>query len=325
MCDLVTGATGFIGSHLTRALVERGREVRILTRSACVAPELAAAVEVVRGDLTDPHSLAPAVAGVDRVFHCAAVVADWGDPAVFRRTNVQGVANLLAASRDAGINRFVHLSTTDVYGFPDAPVDEWAGYRYRGWAYGDTKIDGERLVWQARGDGLPVTVIRPANVYGVGSRSFVQQIAEALKAGQMIHLGRREPAAGLCHVENLVDCILRAAAHPASVGEVYNVLDDSPMSWRAFVNGLADAIGTPRPRITLPRRVAYAAAGSLEMLYRARRAANRPLLTRMAVEIFTSDQSFRIDKARRELGFEPRHDVASSLPSLARWLEGVAA
>jgi nucleoside-diphosphate-sugar epimerase len=325
MRDLVTGATGFIGSHLTRALLDRGHRVRVMVRNGKrPAPWDTRPVEVVRGDLTDPADVAAAMTGIDRVFHCAALVSDWGPAAAFRRINVGGVANLLAAAQVTGIRRLIHLSTTDVYGFPDAPVGEDAPLRYRGWPYVDSKIDGERLVWRAAAQGLPVTVIRPANVYGVGSHSFVGQIGGLLRSGRMIHLGRRTPPAGLCHVDHLVDVVMRAAERPGSVGEAYNVLDGSPMAWRTFIDRLADAIGAPRPRRVVPREAARMAAWCLEAWHGARRRRSRPLLTRLAVELFTTHQGFRIAKARRDLDFVPGRTVAASLPAMARWLEEVA-
>ncbi len=323
MHDLVTGASGFVGSHLARALVARRGRVRALVRKNPLPDDLLqAGVEPVRGDLADPDTLAVAAAGVERVFHCAARVADWGDPAGFRADNERGVANIVNAARAAGAARFIHLSTTDVYGFPDAGVDETAPCRYRGWPYGDTKIAGENLVWKlGRASGMPVTVIRPANVYGVGSLSFVAEVADRLRRGDMIHLGRRRPPAGLCHVDNLVEAILLAGDSEAAAGQAYNVTDDSNLSWRDFTDGLADALGTGRPRVTLPRSLAYAAGWCLEKASARGHSRRRPLLPRMAVEIFTTDQSFAIGKARRDLGYEPRRTFAASLPEMVRWLE----
>jgi len=322
VADLVTGGAGFIGSHLARALAGGGNRVRILLRPGGRTDRLAGArVAWIEGDLEDRDSLDRAVTGVDRVFHCAALVSDWGDPGAFHAANVRGVANLLAACRDGGVRRLVHLSTTDVYGFPDRPVAETAPYRYRGWPYGDTKIDGEKLVWaEARGSGLAVTVIRPANVYGPGSESFVGEIADRLRTRSMVRIGRPRPA-GLCHVDNLVDCILRAAASPRAVGRAYNVTDGNGMSWATFADLLADALAEPRPRWTLPRPAAYAAAWCAERVHRARGRARRPLLTRMAVEILGTDQSFSIARARRDLGYAPRREAADSMAALARWVK----
>lgn len=322
MSDLVTGATGFIGTHLTRALLATGRQVRILARSTSDPGGLKAlGAEVVTGDISYPVCLPRALEGVTRVFHCAAHVSDWGSWEDFRRANVEGVENMLAAASQARVQRFIHLSTTDVYGFPGQPGDETLPFVERGWPYGDTKIEGERKVWEYhRYHGLPVTVLRPANVYGVGSRSFVLEIAGLLKKRNLINLGRGRTSAGLCNVNNLVTCILLAASKKQGVGQAYNVTDGSEMSWREFVSALAAKAELPEPRITLPRGVAYAAGWLMENLGSLWRRGRRPLLTRMAVEIFSANQAYSIDKARRELGYGPRDSALDEMDAMVSWL-----
>jgi nucleoside-diphosphate-sugar epimerase len=220
------------------------------------------------------------------------------------------------------VKRFIHLSTTDVYGFPDRPVDETAPYRYRGWPYGDTKIDGEKMVWsEARGSGLPVTVIRPANVYGIGSESFVGEMADLIRGHSMFRIGRRPAPAGLCHVDNLVRCIIRAAESENAIGQAFNVTDGNGMSWATFADQLADAIGEPRPHLTLPRQAAYALGWMFEQVRKTSHSKGRPILTRMAVEILGTDQSFDITKARRRLAYDPVGSASDHMPGLARWLK----
>lgn len=327
MRDLVTGASGFVGSHLARALLANGHEVRVLVRRADDGGALKKlGARVIIGDITIPFSLPAALAGVQRVFHCAAMVSDWGTRAQFHRTNVRGVENVLAEACEAGVQRFIHLSSTDVYGFPQCPGDEQMPMTRRGWPYGDTKIAGEEAVWTChRERGLPVTVMRPANVYGVGSRSFVLEIAEQLKRRHMIHLGRGTNAAGLCSVDNLVACILLAVENKGSVGQAYNVTDDTLMAWREFVELLARHTGLPSPRFTIPRGPAYALGWLLEKMGDPARQTRRPLLTRMAVEIFTANQAFSIAKARRELGYRPSGSIGDTMVQMAAWLsaEGV--
>jgi len=261
------------------------------------------------------------MAGVRRVFHCSALVSDWGPEETFRLSNDLGVQNMLTAARVAEVRRFIHLSTTDVYGFPRRAGDETGLLTYRGWPYGDSKIDGENRVWQCHREyGFPVTVIRPANVYGVGSVSFVLGIARLLENRKMINLGRRKQAAGLCSVENLVNCIFLAADSDHSVGQAYNVTDGSAISWREFVELLARKLGQPQPRRTLPRSLAYSAGWLMERIRNPAKGSSRPLLTRMAVEIFTADQSFSIAKARNELGYEPTGSVQEAMDEMVAWL-----
>jgi oxidoreductase len=173
--NLVTGASGFLGGHLVDALVARGAPVRTLVRASSERARLQKlGVELSVGCLEDADSIDRAMAGVERVFHCAAVAADFGSWDVFRAANVTGVRHLLHAAQKAAVTRFVHVSTSDVYGHPNTPADERAPLRRRGWPYGDTKIEGEEIVWKAhRESGIPITIVRPVSIYGPRSASFV--------------------------------------------------------------------------------------------------------------------------------------------------------
>lgn len=320
--SLVTGGTGFLGSHLIEALVARGEEVRALVRPGSNTTLLEwRDVELTTGSLDDRVSLNAATAGVDRVYHCAALAADWSPWAAFEAANVEGVRNLLNACLQADIERFIHVSTTDVYGHPDHPADEQTPYRLRGFPYGDTKIRGEKLVWDYhRHRGLPVTVIRPAAIYGPRSTTFVNEIVDLLRKGEMVHIGKGDKPAGLSYVSNVVDLMLLAADADVGAGRAYNASDGSAVSWRTYVNKLADIIGSPHPRITIPHRIAYGLGWSMEKGYSFLGIRHRPLLTRMAVELFATDQSVLIDKARDELSYQPRVDFDEGMQKVANWL-----
>jgi nucleoside-diphosphate-sugar epimerase len=324
--NLVTGGTGFLGSHLIEALAARGESVRALVRpTGKVAHLQSLGVEPAYGDLTDAPSLRAAVRGMERVYHCAALAADWGYGwDAFRAVNVTGTGSLLAAALEAKVSRFVHVSTSDVYGYPDYPADESAPYRRRGWPYGDTKIEAEQLAWTFhREHGLPVTVVRPVSIYGPRSNSFVLEIVALLRSGSLVHIGRRAKPAGLAYVANMVDLLLRAGDSDRSVGQAYNASDGSDISWRQYVERLAAIVGVPNPRRVVPHAPAYLAGWVMERIYAALRIKTRPLLTRMAVELWSTDQGFPIDKARNELGYEPEVDFEEGMRRVEAWLRAV--
>ncbi len=325
--NLVTGASGFLGSHLAEALIERGEAVRALVRPTSKTEALQSlGVELVCGDLSDAQSLERAMQGMERVYHCAAMAADWGRREDFYASNVTGVRNLLEAAVKAGVGRFIHVSSTDVYGHPDYPADESTDYRVRGWYYGDTKIEGERLVWsyyQQR--GLPITVVRPASIYGPRSISLVLDIVEMLKKGDMVFIGRRDKSAGLAYARNVTDLMILAADSNNSVGQAYNVTDGSNITWRQYISRLAEMAGTHSPTTEIPYRVAYLIGWVYEQIYRAAHKEGRPLLTRMTAELFGTDQGFPIEKARKELGYEPRVGFEEGMERVERWLREVKA
>src|SRR5437879_5045177 len=174
MAVLVTGASGFLGGRLAQVLAARGETVRILARATSDLHHLAyLPIEIVQGDLAATASLAAAVRGVTHIYHCAACSTDWAADDVFYAASVAGVRNLLdAAVHVSSLQRLLHVSTTDVYGYPVEPCDESYPLTDVGLPYNRTKCQGEKCVWQASRRGLPVTVVRPATIYGPRSKDF---------------------------------------------------------------------------------------------------------------------------------------------------------
>jgi nucleoside-diphosphate-sugar epimerase len=320
--SLVTGGSGFLGGHLVEALVKRGEQVRVLVRPASKTEHLEQlGVELYPGDLGDIHSLRNATQDIDIVYHCAALAADWGSREEFAKTNVAGTRNLLQAALERRVDKFIHISTTDVYGYPDSPVDETAPFRFRGWPYGDTKIKAEETVWEYyHQKGLPVAVVRPLNIYGPRSTTFVLEIAGLLKKRSMVHIGNGLKSAGLVYVTNVVDVILLSADNDISIGQAHHASDGSNVTWPQYVNRLADIIGAPHPRISIPYRPAYIIGWLMEKIYRALAVKTRPLLTRMAVELVGTDQGFSIEKTQKDLNYTPNVDFEEGMQHVKDWL-----
>lgn len=324
---LITGASGFIGGHLAVRLAREGRPVRCLVRAGSDTSRLVGLpVELVVGDLADARSLAQAAEGCRYVVHCAALVSDWASRREIVRTNVTGTRNLLEAAAGAGVERFVHFSTTDVYGHPGvAGVDErYTPRRFANW-YAHTKLEAEGEVRRMQAAGaLETVVLRPATVYGPGSREVVGEIARAIRAGTMLLIDAGRPVAGLCYVENVVDAAVLALASPAARGEAFNLSDGLTVTWRRFTDDLAAGLGCHGVRWSLPYWLASAIGVSLEAGYRGLHTATgvtlSPLLSRQAVQVLGIDQDFSNGKARGTLGWEPRVDYAAGLQATLVWL-----
>lgn len=319
---LVTGATGFLGGRLAQVLAANGERVRILARAGRDLTHLEAAkVEVIHGDLGDTPALERALDGAGVIYHCAACSSDWAPRAVFHAANVTGVRNLLdAAARNSKLRRFVHVSTTDVYGYPEMPCDETNPIRDLGLPYNTTKGMGERLVWDASRAGMPVTIVRPATIYGPRGTVFATEFAEHLRAGSMALIGGGRAPGGFCYVDNVVDALLAAADSRAAKGEVYNLSDGTGVTWREYVNGLADGLGYRRPWMDIPTAIAFAMARGMEAGWSVLGVRQRPLLTRHAVYLLSRNQEFPNGKARRELGFVPRISMEEGLRRTINWL-----
>jgi nucleoside-diphosphate-sugar epimerase len=322
MLNLVTGATGLVGTELVESLLVRGEQVRILARPTSRIQHLREMkVDVRIGALNDNATLMAATQNVDRVFHCASVVSDWGVAEHFSQTNVNGTRNLLAAATRAQVSRFVFLSTTDVYGFPGAPVEETERPSPRGFPYADTKIEAEALVWSHRRRvGLPVCVIRPATIYGPGAEMVVTRVVEMLRRRRMFLVDGGAHIMGLTHVSNLVNALILAADSEASIGQAYNISDGSEITWAEYIYALADLAELPRPSRSYPHWLALNLATIWEAYYRAVGRTDRPPMTRMFVEYMGTDQNFPITKAQRELGYQPRIHFDEGLRQIGRWM-----
>jgi nucleoside-diphosphate-sugar epimerase len=172
--------------------------------------------------------------------------------------------------------------------------------------------------------GLEVVTLRPATVYGPGSEDVVGEMARAIEARQMLLVGGGRAVAGLSYVENVVDAALLAIRSDAASGQAFNVTDGLEVTWRRFLADLAEGIGAPEPRWSLPYGVAYGVAFVLEHGYRMLRASTRlrtrPLLSRQAVHVLGRDQDFSNRKAREQLGWEPRISYAEGLNATLAWL-----
>ncbi len=325
---LVTGASGFIGGHVVERLLREDHRVRCLVRPTSDASLLGRSeVELVSGDLTSPSSLARAAVGCRYVLHCAALVSDWATVEEMRRINVVGTKNLLHASLAASVERFVHFSTTDVYGYPGGEgIDEaHVPGRFRNW-YAQSKLEAEHEVRHVDQSGaLELVILRPATVYGPRSKDVVGEIAAAIRGGHMLLIDRGRAVAGLTYVENLADAAVAALGHDAAPGQAFNVTDGLRVTWQQFVNDLADGLGCRRVRWSLPYPVANGLAFSLEHAYRFLRRTVRlktpPLLSRQAVQVLGRPQDFSNQKAKRVLGWEPRVGYAAGRDATLAWLK----
>jgi nucleoside-diphosphate-sugar epimerase len=325
---LITGATGFIGGRLAERLVAEGFPVRCLVRASSDTARLQKLdVGLAVGDLTSADSLARAVQGARYVLHCGALVSDWAVTGELAAINVGGTRKLLEACIGAQVRRFVHFSSTDVYGYPDgAQIDEtYAATRFRNW-YAQTKLDAEAEVRRAEATGaLETVILRPATVYGPGSKDVIGQIACAIEGRHMLLIDGGRPVAGLCFIENLIDAVLLALGEQAATGQAFNVSDGSSITWRQLSDGLAEGLGCPKVRWSLPYRLANSIGFALEHGYRLLRTSTGvslpPLLSRQAVQVLGRNQDFSNRKLRDTLGWEPRVDYASGLAATVAWLK----
>ncbi|MBI4588601.1 MAG: NAD-dependent epimerase/dehydratase family protein [Candidatus Rokubacteria bacterium] len=319
---LVTGAAGCVGGRLAERLAaDEGMRVRALVRDPAKARRLGKTdgIEVVRGDVTRPDSLRPAVAGCQLVFHAAARVGDWGTRTEFYEANVRGTENVLEAALAAGLERFVHISSIAVYGIEAGPgTDEFSPHRPCGDNYIDTKIEAERLAFEYyRGRGLPLTVIQPSSIYGPHAGIWTVRPVELMRTHRMALIGGGR---GLCppvYIDNLVDGIVLATRHDQAVGEAFIITDGLSVTWKEFFGFYARMMGRGS-FLSFPKSLAWLAALVVEA--GARLTGWRPTFTRTTIRTLTLRSTYDITKARERLGYVPRLSLEEGMRRTEAWL-----
>lgn len=324
--NLVTGATGLLGSHIVEQLRKRDLPVRVLVRRGSDRAWLETqGVEFVEGDVTDPASLQRACQGVDAIYHSAAKVGDWGPWEDFQRITIDGTRNILEAAIAANVRRFVHISSISCYGYHTEPikVDETfaLGYKLYEWAYySRSKIEAENLVWAAyRDKRIEVTIIRPAWIYGERDRVTMARLYQMIKAGKAKILGRGDNRLNVVYAGNIAEAAIAAAARADCNGEAFNCSNDGEITQQQYFDLLADAIGAPRVKRHAPYKAAYFAGFVLECLGHWFNWKKPPFITRYAVWLMGRRSYFAADKARKMLGWQPTVTYEVGIPRTVQW------
>jgi len=325
---LVTGATGLLGSHLVEQLLEQGHEVRALARETSDKRHLkTTGAAIILGDIEDLDGLRPAVQDVDVVFHAAArVTPGWGRWSEYESCIVRGTENLLKASAEAGVSRFLQVSSVTVYG--DAcrggtPVDESTPCEldFKPENYYDyAKLEADRLAFKFHdGGSFQVCVIRPGWVYGPRDRLLSDRVYRQLHMPIVALPGGANPRIPLVYATDVAECAILAAASDRAAGNAYIVAPPYEVRLRDFIGAMARALGRPEPRLSVPFSVAYGASAVVEAWARVRRVKEMPFLTRSAIRSGSTEMLVDASKAREELGWEPRVSVEEGIRRYVEW------
>lgn len=320
----VTGATGCVGSNLAELLVSKGHRVRALVRPGSDTTFLdSLGVELCRGDMNDQAGLGDFVKGADAVFHCAAIVSDWMDLKEMRRVNVEGLEALLEACAEAGVGRFIYMSSMVVLGMGRQDnLDETAPYVYTGDNYNTTKIEAEKLLWAFAGrTGLPVTVIRAPYVYGPRDRQMLPRILQYLTRGKYAYIGGGRNPFTLVYAKNLADGLLRAAETPGAAGRLYNIADAAPVTRRQLIEALSEEMDIEKPTKNVPYPLARVICLLCETIARVFRLKTPPLLNRFRLKFMYTYLTFDISRARRELGYGPEIPFDTGIRETVKWFK----
>jgi dihydroflavonol-4-reductase len=319
----ITRGTGFIGSHIVRTLKQAGHEVEVLVRESSnlsLIEDLSLTTKI--GDVTNQESLMTGIStDTEWLFHNAAVMADWGRKDHFFPINVEGTRNILEVVRKKDIPFLVHTSSTAIYGFPNTaePLHEESSRKPVN-AYQESKLAAEELLSEYEESyGLKISRVRPPMVFGQGDMFTGPQLLEFIKGGRMIVFGDGSNSQSYIHAEDVARSLLCAAENQAkSVGNAYNVTSFTT-TFIDFVKALANELGVDIKVQHIPYRLALGLGGFLSGLYNGFHRKNPPLLTSFRVKLFGSKYSIDDSKARKEIGYQPKWDLNTTVRDMVQW------
>lgn len=284
-------------------------------------------MEVVRADLADREAVVIAAKGCDAIIHVAAKTGVWGPFEDYHRTNVLGTRNVIEACMANHIRRLIYTSTPSVIhtGTDVEGVDESAPLAtHFETAYPATKAEAERLVLAANGPGLGTVALRPHLIWGPDDTQLTARILARAKAGRLRLVGKGLKRIDSVYIDNAVDAHIlaldRVAPGAACGGKAYFITQGEPMPQRDLINGILKAGGLPPCGKSISPRVAYAVGAVMEIIWRALRRQDEPLMTRFVAKQLATAHWYDISAAKRDLGFEPKVTVAEGLARLAKSL-----
>jgi nucleoside-diphosphate-sugar epimerase len=323
---LITGGGGFLGSAIARKLREQGQPVRSMTRH--FYPQLeASGVEQHQGDLFDPEAVSRAVEGCATVFHVAAKAGLWGPYQQYHRSNVTGTENVIAACRKHGVRRLIYTGSPSVVftGHDLEGVDESTPYAtHHDAAYPATKAIAEKLILGSNDDSLATLALRPHLIWGPGDNNILPRVYALARAGRLYRIGNRNPLIDMTYIDNAAVAHIQAAERlePGAriAGRPYFIAQGQPVPLWDMVNRFLEIAGLPPVSRTVPRFLAVAAGGFLEVVYTLFQLPGEPRMTRFLARELSTAHWYNLDAARRDLGYSPSVGIEEGLSRLARSL-----
>jgi nucleoside-diphosphate-sugar epimerase len=332
---LVTGAGGFIGSHVAEHAVAAGHQVRgVVLPGEDTSLLRQWGVEVVAGDLSDPDVAVRAVAGCEVVYNVVGNVNIYDSRDALYRGNVRATESLLKAAAAAGVRRMVLASSYLVslggsfHYWKGGVIAERMPSSPRFWRwdyYAKSKVAAEQAALRAHEEGLlEVVPLRIGWVYGSRNRVSFPALVKMLQTGKLMIIGDGRNRLGLVHVTDVARAFLLAASSNVAAGRPYvveGVADQPAVTQADFLNGMADLVGASRPRRHVPFGVALALGTALEIIWHALRKEHQPPLTSFIVHLLGRDQQFDTSRARHELGWKPQVCFEAGMREIGIWLQ----
>lgn len=315
----VTGATGFLGSHLTERLVRDGYQVNILARDAEKAKQFEGrSNRIILADVNDESAVAELVRGAEVVLH---LVSNFrtasGPPESYREINVGGTVNALNAARGAGVGRFVYCSTIGVHGHvSETPANEESAFN-PGDLYQETKLEAERACRRMMANtAMEIVIVRPCSMYGPGDLRMLKMF-KMLAKGTFFTVGACKENFHAVYIDDLVDGFCRVVQQPGLGGQTFILGGPGYVPLKEYIATAARAVGASPPRLRFPYWLFYSAAVACEGVCVPLRI--EPPLHRRRVRFFRNNRAFSIDKAKKILGYSPKVNLEEGMRRTVDW------
>lgn len=320
---LVTGAYGLLGSHTVRELIENGYHVRAFGRDAEKLRKLAAEygsgqIDVFCGDFCNAADIEKACEGMDYVIHCGALLKGWGRRSEYIRTNVDGTKNVLDACEKHNVKRLVHTSSPSAHALKNNLniTEKDQNEKNRLNYYIESKLLAEKLVMGQ--NRVPYSMIRPRGITGIGDKNMLPVLINVNRQIGIPLFQKGKVLVDLVCAENAALALRLCMEKEEALGQVYNVTNGEPKLVTELAEEMFTALGTKARYIRLPFMPVYAVAGVMEALWKLLRIYDKaPPLTRINVCTLGRSQIFSIEKARRELGYEPKVSLSEMIGKYA--------
>ena len=304
---LITGAAGFIGNALLHRLARDGHHVTALVHEH-QPTSLDSNVTYTTVDITDPFSVQTVVQNIDVVFHCAALVKDFGSKEDIMNVNFQGTKHLVKAC-EGHIQRFIYLG--------HLPYESIKNVGY----YNMSKSKAEQyLLEKNQREKFPVVIIRPGNVYGPSATTWVLRPLNAIQRNRITLINKGQGIFLHTYIDNLIDALVTVMHAPNVEGEIINVTDgDNTTTWGRYLNDLAEIAGKKPITRTLSTHTALLISKKMMLLYHLFRV--EPWVTPTAVHIFANTQTVSLEKAEHLLQYKPSVDYTEGMKRVRQWLQ----
>jgi len=319
---LVTGGTGFLGSHLVDRLVLDGKKVRVFARPGSSTANIRehienGNVEIVRGDLRNSESLKQACSGVKKIYNTASAV-DFSLPEeIFYSVNVHALRDFVNTAVETGVERFIHVSSIGFYGWSQGPIDEKTELRPLN-VYEKTKLLGERIVFEDyEGKGFPVTVIEPSAIYGPRARVGIPRMIQWVKKGWMPLIDDGSHRLNMVYVSDVVEALILASEKREAIGEKFVIGYENSPTYREIFETLSDCLGVEPPRWSVPAGLARFFSAIIQKGAELLGLDFFPLYDYL--NYMTLDGVLDISKAKRILGYTPKVGLKEGMQKTVEW------